>query len=108
MTFKPGIWYPIAIAGAAINLAGLGFAARPLEPMHMAVHAVLALAFGLWARRLRQAPQALGEGEIPVQIEALQAQVNTLRQDLSEMHERLDFAERVLAKGPEARRPGPQ
>jgi hypothetical protein len=101
MTFNRGIWYPIAVAGAAINLAGLGFAAKPLEPMHMAVHAVLALAFGLWARHLRHAPLALGESEIPVQIEALQAQVNMLRQDLGEMHERLDFTERILAKGPE-------
>jgi hypothetical protein len=108
MTFNPRLWYPIAVAGAAINLAGIGFAAKPFEPMHMAVHAVLALAFGLWARRLRYAPQALGEGEIPVQIEGLQAEISRLRQDMSEMHERLDFTERILAKGPEARRPGPQ
>jgi hypothetical protein len=108
MTFNPRIWYPIAVAGAAINLAGLGFAAKPLEPMHMAVHAVLALAFGLWARRLGHAPLALGDGETPVQIEGLQAQINALRQDMGEMHERLDFTERILAKGPEARRSGPQ
>jgi len=108
MTFKPAIWYPIAVAGAAINVAGIGFAAKPLEPMHMAVHAVLALAFGLWARRLRYAPLALGEGQFPVQIEGLQDQINMLRQDIGEMHERLDFTERILAKGSEARRPGPQ
>jgi hypothetical protein len=101
MTFNPRIWYPIAVAGAAINLAGIGFAAKPLDPMHMAVHAVLALAFGLWARRLRHGPQTLSDGELPLQIEALQAQVNALRQDMGEMHERLDFTERILAKGPE-------
>jgi len=38
----------------------------------------------------------------------LEAEVTKLRQELSEAQERLDFVERLLAKGPETRRVGPQ
>ncbi len=41
-------------------------------------------------------------------LEALEAEVSKLRQELSEAQERLDFAERLLAQGPEARRVDPQ
>ena len=112
MTFKPAIWYPIAVALSVINLVGVGFAA---EPWHATIHAALALAFGLWAHRLRQGPggselqarlEAL-EAEVS-KLEALEAEVRMLRQELTETQERLDFAERLLAQGPEARRVGPQ
>jgi len=100
MTFKPAIWYPIAVVLSAINLLGAGFAAGSAEPLHAMVHAAFALAFGLWARRLRQGP---GGSELQDRLEALEAlefEVSNLRQELSEMQERLDFAERLLA-GPE-------
>ena len=105
MTFKPVIWYPIAVVLSVINLAGVGFAARQAEPWHAAIHAALALAFGLWAQRLRQGH---GGGELPARLEALEAEMSKLRPELSEMQERLDFAERLLAQGPEARRVDPQ
>lgn len=34
--------------------------------------------------------------------------MGSLRRELSELQERLDFAERVLAQGPESRRVGPE
>ncbi len=112
MTFKPAIWYPIAVVLSVINLVGVGLAAGPV---HATTHAALALAFGLWAHRLRQSPggselQARLEGlEAEVsRLEALEAQVSNLRQELSEAQERLDFAERLLAQRPETRRVGPQ
>ena len=105
MTFKPAIWYPIAVVLSVINLVGAGFAARQAEPLHATVHAVLALAFGLWAQRLRQGAR---ESEPPPGLEALEAEVSKLRQELSEAQERLDFAERLLAQGPDARRVDPQ
>ena len=105
MTFKPAIWYPIAVVLSVINLVGAGFAAGQAEPGHATIHAALALAFGLWAQRLRQRP---GGSELPAGLEALEAEVSKLRQELSETQERLDFAERVLAQGPEGRRVGPQ
>jgi hypothetical protein len=106
MTFKPATWYPIAVVLSAINLVGVGFAVGPGQPWHAGLHAALALAFGLWAQRLRQHPggselQAGREG-----LEALEAEVSQLRRELSETQERLDFVERVLAR-PEARRVEP-
>jgi hypothetical protein len=112
MSFKPSIWYPIAVVLSVLNLVGVGFTA---EPWHAAVHAGLALGFGLWAQRLRQGsggsvqPDRLEALEAEVgRLEALEADVGKLRQELSETQERLDFAERVLAQGREANRVGPQ
>jgi hypothetical protein len=116
MTFKPAIWYPIAIVLSAGNLVGVGYAAGAGEALHAAAHAALALAFGLWAQRLRQRrlSPSLGSGEHQAGLEALdglealEAEVSKLRQEVSETQERLDFAERVLAQRPEAPRVGPQ
>ncbi len=108
MTFKPTTWYPIAVGLSAINLVAVGFAVGPGEPWHAAIHAALALVFGLWAQRLRQ---SRGGSELQPGLEALEAletEVSKLRQEVSEMQERLDFAERLLAQGPETRRVGPQ
>jgi hypothetical protein len=105
MTFKPAIWYPVAVVLSVINLAGAGFAAGQAQPWHATVHAALALAFGLWAQRLRQGP---GGSELPARLEAVEIEVSNLRQELSETQERLDFAERLLAQGPDARRVDPQ
>ena len=97
---------------SVINLVGVGFAAGAAEPWHAAGHAALALAFGLWAQRLRQSP---GGSERQARLEVLEAEVSNLGaevsnlgRELSEMQERLDFAERLLAQGPEARRVGPE
>jgi hypothetical protein len=105
MTFKPAIWQPIAVVLSAINLVGVGLAAGAAEPWHAGAHAALALAFGLWAQRLRQGP---GGGELQPRLEALEFEVSDVRQELSETQERLDFAERVLAQEPESRRVGPE
>ena len=104
MTFKPAIWRPIALALGVVNVAGLGFAAAAPEPFHAAVHGVLALAFGLWARRLRVDPAALSMSDGQAQLDMLEGELNNLRSELSETQERLDFTERLLAQGLEARR----
>ncbi len=110
MNFKPAIWYPIAVVLSVINLVAAGFAAGEPQPWHVGMHAALALAFGLWAQRLRQGPRG-SELQAPLEVlealEALEADVSKLRQELGEMQERLDFTERVLAQGPESRRMGP-
>jgi hypothetical protein len=105
MTFKPAIWYPIAIVLSAINLVGAGFALRPPEPLHATVHAVLAAAFWMWAQRLRHGP---GTSELQAGLESLEIEMGNLRQELSEVQERLDFAERMIAQGREQPRVGPQ
>ena len=113
MTFKPAIWYPIAAVLSVINLVGAGFAVGQAEPGHAAIHVALAGAFGLWAQRLRQGPggselQGPAGSELQTRLEAFEAEVSKLRQELSETQERLDFAERLLAQGPEAHRVRPQ
>lgn len=111
MTFKPAIWSPIAAVLSVVNLVGAGFAAGEPEPWHVGIHAALALAFGLWAQRLRLGPR---ETELPAPLEVIEAletlevEVSQLRQELSETQERLDFTERLLAQGSESRRMGPE
>ena len=105
MTFKPAIWYPIAVVVSAVNVVAVWFAAQPGEPAHATIHAVLAVAFGLWAQRLRGGP---GGGRLQAGLEAVEIDVSTLRQELSETQERLDFAERLLAQKPEPRRVEPE
>ena len=111
MTFKPGIWQPIAIVLSAVNLVAVGQAAGAAEPWHAAGHAALALGLGLWAQRLGP---ARGGGGSRARLEGLEAEVSELRGELgdlrgelSEAQERLDFAERLLAQGSESRRVGP-
>lgn len=105
MTFKPAIWYPIAVVLSVANVIAVWFAALPGEPWHATAHAALAVGFGLWAGRLRQGPR---RGEIAAGLEALEIEVGQLRQELSEAQERLDFAERMLAQEPEPRRVNPE
>ena len=105
MTFKPAIWRPIAAVLSALNLVGVGFAAGEAEPWHAGIHAALAVAFGLWAQRLKQASP---ENELQGGLEALELEMGNVRRELGEIQERLDFTERVLAQAQEARRVGPE
>lgn len=47
-------------------------------------------------------------GDVTGRLEALEHEVGSLRQELTEAQERLDFAERMLAQNPSARRLGQQ
>lgn len=105
MTFKPATWYPIAVALSVLNLVGVGFAVRPGEPWHATTHAALAVAFGLWAQRLRH---RRGGNELEDRLDALEVEVSKMRLELNETQERLDFAERLLAQRPETHGLGPQ
>jgi nitrogen fixation/metabolism regulation signal transduction histidine kinase len=102
MTFNPRTWFPIAVVLSAVNVIAVWFAAVPAEPLHATIHAALAVAFGLWAQRLRRGSAG---GEVETGLDALQLEVNALRQELGEAQERIDFAERVLAQESQVRRP---
>ena len=108
MTFKPKLWFPIASILSAVNLGAVWFAAAPGEPLHATGHAVLAVAFAMWAQRLkgRLRPEGVS-GEHAVGTDTLALDVDDLRQALAETQERLDFAERVLAQGDKVRREEP-
>ena len=108
MTFKSAKWYPVALALSVLNFVGAGFAIGQAEPLHAAIHVAIGLAFGLWAQRLRLRPDGT---ELEDRLEALEAeaaQLGDVRQELAEIQERLDFAERLLAQGQDAHRVGPQ
>jgi len=108
MTFKSATWYPIAVVLCGVNAVAAWFAATQGEQPHAAVHVALAIGFGLWAQRLRPLrarPETL-EG-VQAQFEALELEVSTLRRELSETQERLDFVERMLAQEREKSRVGP-
>ncbi len=97
MTFKPRVWAPIAIILAGVNLVAVGSAAGAGESWHAAIHAALALGFGLWAQILLRRPSleppaAMGQsGEIRATLDAQSAQI-------AELQERVDFTERLLAQ----------
>jgi hypothetical protein len=105
MTFKPAVWRPIAAVLSVANLVAVGFAAGAAEPWHATVHAGLALAFGAWAQRLGRSSALADQTEPANRLESLEAEVDQLRGELAEAHERLDFTERVLARDSAVRRP---
>lgn len=110
MTFKPKIWFPITSILSAINLGAVWFAAAPGEPLHATAHAVAAVAFAMWAQRLKgrlrsDAGMTTGAHGLDPGVDTLALDVDDLRQALAETQERLDFAERVLAQGDKVRRP---
>jgi hypothetical protein len=107
MTFKPKIWYPIAAVLSVLNVVSVWFAAAPAEPAHATIHAVLAVAFGVWAQNLRAKLRGGELRELQAGLEPLGLEVDQLRQELIETQERLDFAERVLAQGRDPRRVEP-
>ncbi|MBI4421543.1 MAG: hypothetical protein HY560_12025 [Gemmatimonadetes bacterium] len=105
MTFKPALWHPIAVVLSVFNFAGFGFAVGSAEPWHATAHAVLALAFWLWAQRLRQGPGASELARVKQQLEQQAAALEDTRTtladqstQLAELQERVDFAERLLAQ----------
>ena len=105
MTFKPALWFPIAVALSALNVAAVWFAAQPGEAWHATIHAGLAVAFGVWAQRLRQGGRR-GEfrTQLGAQLEPFALELDQMRRELSETQERLDFTERMLAQTREPRR----
>jgi hypothetical protein len=105
VTFKPAVWQPIAIVLSGINLVAVGFAAGAGEGWHAGAHAALAVAFGLWAQRLRLRQTPMVE-DTQGRLDALEAEVSILRGELTETQERLDFTERVIAQEQVPRRLG--
>lgn len=108
MTFKPAIWFPIAVVLTLVNLGGAFYAANSTEAWHATTHAGLALAFGLWAQHLwrNRVKRPGGESaelkaQLDEQIAGLadaQALLESQANQLAELQERMDFTERVLAQ----------
>ena len=98
MRFKPVVWVPIAWILSAVNAGAIWFAARDGEPLHATIHAALALAFAVWAERLRRRQLRADDpslDDLRQQMDELQGES---RDQIAELQERLDFAERLLAQ----------
>jgi hypothetical protein len=113
MRFKAPIWQYVAATLSVLNVAGAGYAVAAAEPMHAAAHVVFAFGFGWWAYWLRQRRQ---EDDLETEfretlrdplerLSMLEGEVSRLQQELSDVQERLDFTERILARDRESRSP---
>lgn len=61
MMFRHRAWPPIAWVLCLVNVVAVWFAARPAEPWHATIHAVLAVLFGWWAQHLARQRDRGGE-----------------------------------------------
>jgi hypothetical protein len=77
-----------------------------------AVVIILVVAIGTWGAvkiaKVMAQSRVAGDPDTAGRLQALEQDVSTLRQEMVEAQERLDFAERVLAQKPETRRVGPE
>ena len=105
MWFKSRAWIPVAWLLSLTNLVAVWFAARPAEPWHATIHALLAAGFALGAQRL-MARRRLATSDDFQQVlddnERLQQTVEGMQPRMQELEERVDFAERLLATHREA------
>lgn len=101
MWFKHRAWIPVAWLLCLGNIVSVWFAAGPAEPLHATVHALLAVLFGLGAQRLGLRRTLTADADVVGRVQELEERLVDLDklQDegrLSELEERLDFAERAL------------
>jgi hypothetical protein len=102
MWFKHRAWIPVAWTLSVVNLVAVWFAAQPGEPFHATAHALLGVSFALGARHLRTRQIAASQNDYLQEAldhnEQLQQVVDDTQGRVFELEDRLDFAERLLAK----------
>lgn len=102
MWFKHRAWIPVAWLLCLGNLISVWFAARPAEPWHAAVHALLAVLFGLGAQRLGLRNKPTADADVVGRVRELEARLADLDElqnvegRVAQLEERLDFTERAL------------
>src|SRR6267143_1519302 len=98
MWFRHRAWIPIAWVLSLVNIGGVWFAATQGEPLHVTVHAVLAVAFALGAQRLyaRQRPEhrsrvvnPTDQGQTLEDVEARLGELEQLKQRMTDLEERV-------------------
>ena len=104
----------IALALSVVNIAGAGFAIASSEPWHAGAHISLALVFAFAATRLKAGAAGNDVAGLRQQlddqaaaIEDAQAKLALQSTQLAELHERVDFAERMLAQARDRTKLGP-
>lgn len=101
MWFRNRGWIPAAWMLSGINVVAAWVAARGGEPVHAWVHVALAVALAAGARHLmgRRRPALANDlQEALDDNERLQEEIDTLQPRVAELEERVDFAERLLAR----------
>ena len=102
MWFKHRTWIPVAWLLCLGNFISVWFAARPAEPWHATVHALLAVLFGLGAQRLAARRKPAADADVVERLSELEARLadpdklQDVEGRLTELEERLDFTERAL------------
>lgn len=92
MWFKHRAWIPIAWFLSVVNVLAVWFAAQPGEPWHATTHALLGVLFAVGAQRLlaRRAVKVTGAGaELPTDVASLLTELAALREDQSEILNRV-------------------
>ena len=84
-----------------------------MGPEYLAATVVIVVAaIAAWGvvriAKIRIQSYAAADPDTAARLQTLEQEVAMLRQEVGETHERLDFAERVLAKRPETRRLSPE
>lgn len=109
MWFKARAWIPVAWLLCFANIIFVWFPA-PVAPGHATVHALLAVLFGLGAQRLAARPGSRRpelqseERQLLEDVQTRLGELNELTRRLTELEDRVDFAERVMAKQREEQR----
>ena len=75
----------------------------PITALLIPVSAIVISGLVKIARYRAMGSGAEGGGELQGRVDALEQDVDILRHELTEAQERLDFAERMLARGDQAR-----
>ena len=75
----------------------------PITALLIPVSAIVISGMVKIARYRAMGSGAEGGGELQGRVDALEQDVDILRHELTEAQERLDFAERMLARGDQAR-----
>ena len=76
MWFKHRAWIPVAWVLCLVNVVAVWFAARPAEPWHASIHALLAVLFGLGAQRLGLRRQPIAVVDVGKRLRELETRQN--------------------------------
>lgn len=99
--FKHRAWIPVAWLLSLGNLGAVWFAARPAEPWHATIHALLAVLFGVGAQRLmaRQRPSLRAQTAIGDDPETrLEQAIDAIAVELERVGEGQRFVAKLLAE----------
>lgn len=106
--FKHRAWIPVAWLLSIVNVGAVWFAARPGEPWHATIHALLGVLLGVGAQRLmaRQSSSRAQAGIGDDREQRLEQAIDAIAVELERVGEGQRFVNKLLAdRGLELDRP---